>query len=236
MATTADMSTSAYLTSPPPAAPRPMPSTAGSSGSIPSPSPSPSCRSSQCRRACTAPATSPPQIKSARQGVRFEQIWPVSELTFSVDHAHQQSSDGSPTPLQAISELLPENNQLRNPIPARLRVPLDASPEAVLRQLDHEPPWKAVDLEYPVFPPEYPPLLRPVRDAQLLCTAFTASKNAILEWLGDTVIAVAVYTCLYGSRSDCSAPVNTVRIHVLYHLRGFLLCRSSLENLSARTS
>ncbi|KAJ7468433.1 hypothetical protein B0H11DRAFT_2238967 [Mycena galericulata] len=100
------------------------------------------------------------------------------------------------TPVEAIAHLLPPTHFLRNPIPARFRVPLDSDPETLLRQLDDLPNWPKVDISNHCFPDVYPPAA-PLIDAESLCTVYTTGENAVFEWLGDAVIEAAQAVCTY---------------------------------------
>ncbi|KAJ7761059.1 hypothetical protein B0H16DRAFT_1884487 [Mycena metata] len=120
----------------------------------------------------------------------------------------------SRNPLQAISHLLGDDILLRDPVPSRWRVPLDASPRGLLQQLDDEtdtpwPPLGLLELN-PDFPGNYPPEIPKFDDKpERLLTAFTSKRNKTLEWLGDAVVEAVLVSRVYSSPANASAPVST---------------------------
>ncbi|KAJ6531717.1 hypothetical protein B0H19DRAFT_1241949 [Mycena capillaripes] len=93
------------------------------------------------------------------------------------------------------------NYFLRYPIPNRIKVSPDSSPEALLQQLDGLSNWPALKNPYPEFPKtDYPPKRPCELPLDLLCAAY--SKNGALEWLGDAIIGAAALLCIYRFSRD----------------------------------
>ncbi|KAJ7727753.1 hypothetical protein B0H16DRAFT_1590127 [Mycena metata] len=121
---------------------------------------------------------------------------------------------GRKTPLEAIAHLLPDTDLLRDPIPTRWRVGLNADPAVLLKQLDEEidtpwPPLELLELK-PEFPHGYPPEMPTFHnDPKRLRSAFHSGENRRLEWLGDAVVGAVLFSCIYRSHERASAPLNT---------------------------
>ncbi|KAJ7476951.1 hypothetical protein B0H11DRAFT_2031369 [Mycena galericulata] len=135
------------------------------------------------------------------------------------------------TPVEAIADQLPPNHPLLTPMYSRMRIPLSSSPEDLLGQLDDEPHWSPISVDYPSFPDNYPPDLPPSLSATLVCRAFTSGENAVLEWLGDALIAATLIACLSTSEADCSTPINHVVLRTLagYRFLGHLALLYGLQ-------
>ncbi|KAF7317061.1 hypothetical protein HMN09_00440700 [Mycena chlorophos] len=113
------------------------------------------------------------------------------------------------TPLERLADRIPRTYRQRNPIPQRMRVPLDSSPADILTQMDNIHSWQPpLARPLPEFPPSYPPEFPPVMDAELLCLAIGSPHNIRLEWIGDTIVKVAVYEFLREARSPSRLPLE----------------------------
>ncbi|KAJ7603318.1 hypothetical protein FB45DRAFT_1071673 [Roridomyces roridus] len=91
---------------------------------------------------------------------------------------------------------------LLNSIPSRVKVPTGSSANVLLAQLDGYANWPPLKTMCSSFPPTYPPMpLEPFSLSELR-TIYTTGENAILEWLGDAMIAAAVYLCVHRLTKD----------------------------------
>ncbi|KAJ7697756.1 hypothetical protein B0H14DRAFT_3038405 [Mycena olivaceomarginata] len=118
------------------------------------------------------------------------------------------------TAVQAVAKNLPPKHILVRFIHQRFRVSLDEEPQAVLSQFDNEPHWTPI-AKYPPFPHNYPPSMPVMRDADLVCTAFTPGSNAVIEWLGDALIRTAAVACVWNQARDCDDHQNNTTIAYL---------------------
>lgn len=129
----------------------------------------------------------------------------LSPLTTFMSPVHWKRQ----TAVQAVAKNLPPKHILVRFIHERFRVSLDEEPQVVLSQFDNEPHWTPI-AKYPPFPHNYPPTMPVMRDAVLVCTAFTAGSNAVIEWLGDALIRTAAAACVWNQAMDCDDHQNNV--------------------------
>ncbi|KAJ7650098.1 hypothetical protein FB45DRAFT_9501 [Roridomyces roridus] len=111
------------------------------------------------------------------------------------------------TPLETMTHL--PNALLRDPIPERDLVPLDSTPEILMKQLDDLPytRWRKIPVDYPPkFPNNYPPEF-PALDGDSLYKAYMRSEYKVLDWLGDAVIEAVLSLAMYPTLSACTQPI-----------------------------